>query len=285
MATIKLNNVSIATETAGAAALTVPSIQQTDAQNISGTKASHEMFMGKTFTLTGDLTVNDNLVFANLTGGGADITITDDGNGRTITTGSAGTLEAGEFLGTVPVPTNISTMTSGAIASGVTFPAGHVLQTKSYHTSSILTVVCASNTHTDLPTFVIAITPSSTSSKILVMLNIGGFNFSSTNYGISGAGQLRRKIASGSFAGIGIGTANAIWNATFVLPQQNSYQYNSVHAIYLDSPNTTSVCTYGIAVNDHNNGTQTFYLNRMDPQNYPYAQSYASSIIVQEIAG
>jgi len=143
MATIKLNNVSIATETAGAAALTVPSIQQTDAQNISGTKASHEMFMGKTFTLTGDLTVNDNLVFANLTGGGADITITDDGNGRTITTGSAGTLEGGEFLGTVPPETDISTMTSGAIASaitnnagvasgaiaaGVTFPAGHVIQ-------------------------------------------------------------------------------------------------------------------------------------------------------------
>jgi hypothetical protein len=120
MATIKLNNVSIATETAGAAALTVPSIQQTDAQNISGTKASHEMFMGKTFTLTGDLTVNDNLVFANLTGGGADITITDDGNGRTITTGSAGTLEGGEFLGTVPPPTDISTMTSGAIASAIT---------------------------------------------------------------------------------------------------------------------------------------------------------------------
>ena len=80
--------------------------------------------------------------------------------------------------------------------------------------------------------------------RILVMLNIGGFNFSSTNYGISGAGQLRRKIASGSFASIGIGNANAIWNATFVLPQYNSYTYNSVHAIYLDSPNTTSEIEY-----------------------------------------
>ena len=117
MATIKLNNVSIATETAGVAALTVPSIKQTDAQNISGIKASHEMVMGKTFTLTGDLTINDNLVFANLTGGGDDITITDDGNGRTITTGSAGTLEAGELLGTVPAYTP---------------PAGHVIKVN-YH--------------------------------------------------------------------------------------------------------------------------------------------------------
>jgi hypothetical protein len=212
--------------------------------------------------------------------------IQDRAGGAVLSTSTSGATIANVTLNSpILVTPALGTVASGTLGSGVTFPAGHVLQTKSYHTSSILTVVCASNTHTDLPTFVIAITPSSTSSKILVMLNIGGFNFSSTNYGISGAGQLRRKIASGSFAGIGIGTANAIWNATFVLPQQNSYQYNSVHAIYLDSPNTTSVCTYGIAVNDHNNGTQTFYLNRMDPQNYPYAQSYASSIIVQEIAG
>ena len=144
MATIKLNNVSIATETAGAAALTVPSIQQTDAQNISGTKASHEMFMGKTFTLTGDLTVNDNLVFANLTGGGADITITDDGNGRTITTGSAGTLEGGEFLGTVPPPTDISTMTSGAIASGITGSPALNLSNATYQVGGVLQIVFGS---------------------------------------------------------------------------------------------------------------------------------------------
>jgi hypothetical protein len=169
--------------------------------------------------------------------------------------------------------------------TGVTFPVGHILQTKSYHTASVLTVSCVANTHTDLPTFVIAITPSSESSKILVMLNIGGFNFSSTNYEVSGGGQLRRKIASGSFAGIGIGTANAIWNASFVLPQNTSYTYNSVHAIYLDSPNTLSECTYGIAVNDHNDGTETFYLNQLGATNQPYAQAYASSIIVQEIAG
>ena len=188
------------------------------------------------------------------------------------------------FTGT---PTGITAahLEAGVLPSDVTYPVGHVVQTLAYHTTTVLTVSCVADTHTDLPTFVIAITPSSTSSKILVKLHIGGYNFSSTNYGVSGAGQLRRKIASGSFAGIGIGDANATWNATFILPQINSYTYNSVHAIYLDSPNTTSECTYGIAVNDHNNGTQTFYLNQLGSTNAPHAQSYASSIIVQEIAG
>ena len=182
--------------------------------------------------------------------------------------------------------TALGTVTAGNLSNtAIVYPTGHVIQTLAYHTTKVLTVSCVADTHTDLPTFVIAITPSSTSSKILVKLHIGGYNFSSTNYGVSGAGQLRRKIASGSFAGIGIGDANATWNATFILPQINSYTYNSAHAIYLDSPNTTSECTYGIAVNDHNNGTQTFYLNQLGSTNAPHAQSYASSIIVQEIAG
>ena len=44
------------------------------------------MIMGDKFTLTGNLTINDNLVLASLSGSGQDIIIEDDGNGRTITT-------------------------------------------------------------------------------------------------------------------------------------------------------------------------------------------------------
>ena len=57
--------------TAGSQTLTnktLTSIKQTDAQNLSGTYSSHEMIMGKTFTLTGDVTVNENLVLGNLSG-------------------------------------------------------------------------------------------------------------------------------------------------------------------------------------------------------------------------
>ena len=116
---------------------------------------------------------------------------------------------------------------------------------------------------------------------------MGAFNFSSTNYGIAGTGVFRRKIGSGSFTTIAEGSGNATWNGTFHLAQVNAYQYNSgISPIFLDSPNTTSECTYGIAVADHNNGTQTFYLNQLGSTgNNSYSPYYASSLIVQEIAG
>ncbi|SVE63430.1 uncharacterized protein METZ01_LOCUS516284, partial [marine metagenome] len=65
--------------------LTLTSIKQTDAQNLSGTYSTHELIMGKTFTLTGDLTVNTNLVLVNMSGSGDDVTIQDDGTATTIT--------------------------------------------------------------------------------------------------------------------------------------------------------------------------------------------------------
>jgi hypothetical protein len=65
---------------------TIPSIKPKSNQNLTGTYADHEMIMGDKFTLTGDLTINDNLVLASLSGSGQDIIIEDDGNGRTITT-------------------------------------------------------------------------------------------------------------------------------------------------------------------------------------------------------
>jgi hypothetical protein len=75
---------------AGTLAVTNPtsltSLKPVSNQNLTGTYSDHEMIIGDQFTLTGDLTINDNLVLASLSGSGQDITITDDGNGRTITT-------------------------------------------------------------------------------------------------------------------------------------------------------------------------------------------------------
>ena len=57
--------------------LTLTSIKQTDAQNLSGTYSTHEIIMGKTFTATGDLTVNTNLVLVNMSGTGDDVGVFD----------------------------------------------------------------------------------------------------------------------------------------------------------------------------------------------------------------
>ena len=166
----------------------IPSLKPVSNQNLTGTYSDHEMIIGDQFTLTGDLTINDNLVLASLSGSGQDITITDDGNGRTITTAGkvlsctttntdatvttastadlragkgvtgtgiaagatiasvtnattfelsaaatasgtvnltfdTGIFEAGEFLGTVPLQTDISVF-SGELGSGVTGGSG-----------------------------------------------------------------------------------------------------------------------------------------------------------------
>ena len=251
----------------------------------------HEVLLADAYNIKGDVTVSDNLILSKLSDDGNAITITGDTTTRTIS--GSGSIE-GATLAQTP-NTKLEGM-SGTLGSGVTlgsdvvFPTGAVVQTQSYFEQEVLTCTTAANAFTDLGGFNVTITPSSANNKILVMLNIGSFNFSSTNYGIAGAGQLRRRIASGSFTTIGVGKANATWNASFNLPQPNSYQYNSVHCIFLDSPSTTSACTYGIAVVDHNNSAKTFYLNQTGAvpggeQNEPYSPSYASSIIVQEITG
>ena len=260
-------------------------------QNISGTYSENRLYTSDAYTLSGNATVNSHLTLSSIKPT-ADVVLTA-GGAYTLT--GTGVLSGGSLV--AKVNTDLTGMTGevGSVVTGspnlnlgnATFPEGKVNQTKSIFVNDVLTVTCGSS-YVDLPNFNVEITPTSTSSKILVMLNMGTFNFSSTNYGISGAGQLRRKIASGSFSAIGIGKANSTWNASFNLPQPNSYMYHSVHCIFLDSPNTTSVCTYGIALVDHNGNTQTFYLNQTGAvaggeQNEMYSQSYGSSLIVQEI--
>ena len=188
-------------------------------------------------------------------------------------------------LGTVASGTLNSSVNINSALSSATFPTGHIVQVKNYFTNAELTCVCASNQYSDLGTFNVSITPTSQSNKILVMLSLSGFNFSSTNYGLGHSGVFRRKIGSGSFTTIGEGQGDSIWNASFHFGQVNSYQYNAqIVKTFLDSPNTETECTYGIAVADHNNGTQTFYLNRMGvTSGEPYAPYLSSSIFAMEV--
>lgn len=185
----------------------------------------------------------------------------------------------------------LATLSSSAVTlhSDVTFPAGHILQvlTKQVSSNSI-TVSCAANQMTLVPTIQQAITPSAESSKILVTVFIGAYDFSSTNYGIAGMGVFKRKIGSGSFTDIGAGTGNTNFNGTFSLaqPANNQYYNGPGMAQCIDEPNTISECTYGIGVADHNNDTQTFYLNRKNSQgDFPHNGYFSSSLTVMEIKG
>ena len=166
------------------------------------------------------------------------------------------------------------------------FPAGHVIQTVTKQVDSEITMSCSANVLTTVPTLQQSITPSSTSNKILLTVFIGAFNFSSTNYGLAGMGVFQRKIGSGSFTNVGAGTGTGTFNGTFSLAQiQSNQYYNGIMAQCIDTPDTTNECTYGIGVSDHNNGTQTFYLNRKNGfSDTPSQGTYSSSLIVMEIA-
>ena len=75
------------------------SIVQTDARDLTGTYSTHEMIVGNTFTLTGNVTVNENIVLANFTKSVTDVTVQPDATARTITsTGGTGVLEGGSLM-------------------------------------------------------------------------------------------------------------------------------------------------------------------------------------------
>ena len=252
----------------------------------------HEVLLADNYSIVGDVTVSDDLIISKLSDDGNAITITGDTTTRTIS--GAGSIQGATLAQTPNADMTGMTGTMGAgvtIGSDVTFPKGAVIQTQTIFDQEVRTCTTQANAFTDVPGFNVSITPRATSSQILIFLHIGVYNFSSTNYGLGHILQLRRKIAGGSFGPIGVGNKNALWNGTCHLGQINAYQYSAPSATFLDSPATTSECTYGIAVVDHNNNAQTFYLNQTGANsngteaNQTYSGSFASSIVVQEIAG
>ena len=97
-------------------ALTVNgSFKQLTNRNLSGTYSSHELFIADGYTLTGNITVNEDIALTKLSDDGASITLTTDGTSRTIT--GTGSIES-STLAQTPV-TSVTGMT-GTLGSGVT---------------------------------------------------------------------------------------------------------------------------------------------------------------------
>ena len=132
-----------------------------------------------------------------------------------------------------------------------------------------------------------AITPSSTSNKILVEMNLSISISVNSNLILA---RLRRKIASGSFATISdaIGdTAGSRYSCTatdFAGP--SGYSLKTLTLRYLDSPNTTSAVTYGFSVAHDSGTTRTIYINRgdNDTSSYAYVPRTISTITLSEVA-
>lgn len=182
------------------------------------------------------------------------------GSGGTVTVTAADT--ASNFTLTLPAVTaNVLTNKT----------AGTVLQVVSTNKTDVYSF--ASSTYTAVTGMSVSITPSSSSNKILILLN--------SYWAESGLDCTCVRLKRNStviFVGDAAGSRPQATGAS----DYTANNLNYIGSTYLDSPGTTSAITYSI---DASVATGTSYLNRTsaDADNI-YHPRTASSITVMEIA-
>lgn len=171
---------------------------------------------------------------------------------------------------------NGTTIVSGSKVVTAAQPAGSVLQVVQAYKTDTQTI--NSTTWVDVTGLSVSITPSSTSSKILVMCDV--------SLGAANEGGLRW-VRDGSAVTASLGTEVGTTASNFSTGIDDGFSYASLSATsrYLDSPATTSTITYKVqAITPYSTGRYA-YINR-----YPaawttsYSMATTSSIILMEIA-
>jgi hypothetical protein len=155
-------------------------------------------------------------------------------------------------------------------------PSGSVIQVVS--TTKTDKFTHSSTTFTTVTGLTASITPTSSSSKILVLINVQGSQEVGVNDGF--VAIYRDSTAIGVGDADGSRTINS-----FVLMTNATGWAASGSMTTLDSPNTTSGITYSVKVAARNSGT--VYINRSQSNSDATngAGSMASSITLMEIAG
>jgi len=190
-------------------------------------------------------------------------------------------LETADGSGTIALQNQLSGMTTASLPAlgSAQMPTGSVLQVKQAYKTDVFSTTASSDT--DITGLSVSITPSSTSSKILVTSNISGFSHNglgggfciqrdSTKIGLATAGDQRRRtsFSGGLYTGDAAGTGQMHFNAV---------------ACYLDSPSSTSALTYKIVAQLNGN---TLKVNQEEGDaNTNDTNRGVSHITVMEIAG
>jgi len=156
---------------------------------------------------------------------------------------------------------------------------GKTLQTIMVEKTDV-TSFSGGTTRADISGITVNITPSATSSKILIHSTL---NFCPRKGGYAFGLYLMRDSTD-----LAKGDASSSRNRTTIggwSDADNDYDMRPLNYVYLDSPNTTSQVTYKWQWNDPYH-SQTIYLNRTyGDADAAYTPRGASNIIVQEIAG
>ena len=137
---------------------------------------------------------------------------------------------------------------SGSVTLGTAFPAvgkvGQVVQ----HLQTAVFTLSAQNTWTDITRYTASITPTATSSKILVRV------FGGVNHSTASSELYRIKLLRGSTA---IGVVNDSTNHFWQGYGNSKTPYNFGCEI-LDTPSSTSSQTYKLQVYDTGSGTNVY---------------------------
>ena len=165
-------------------------------------------------------------------------------------------------------------LTSGSNAD---FPAGSVLQVVSTEKSDQFTTT--STTFVDITGMSATITPTSSSSKILIIFSVG-------LVGNSTAGQfVYLKVNRNPSGLVSIGDqASARARVSAGNGGTQPYSNSSLTITNLDSPSTTSAVTYNIQIRSQTTGTAKFNSRGDDADNTAQGRSSAS-LTLMEIAG
>lgn len=164
--------------------------------------------------------------------------------------------------------TTAATITSG----GKLYSAGHVIQMQSSVSTAASTITGTS--YADIPGMTATITPTSTSSKILVQVSFGALGCESVGHG------LLMKLYRDSTE-IGQGTGGDSHNVFLNNYQGATNIYDSVQHMFVDSPSSTSALVYKMTWAMTGTG-QTWYMNRRGIDNYA---RMSSTFLLTEIAG
>jgi len=185
---------------------------------------------------------------------------------------------------TITGATGVNQITDDAITAAK-LPAGSVLQVQSKNYQGAYSTTTAS--WLDVTNFNVTITPTSTSSKILVnsLLQLGSSGWAGINVVRKVTGQADVIINQGNDT-VG-GKQNSTYGSIQVT-QWGTELTAPMAMVYLDSPATTSAVTYQVQVVARYGSTgQTVYINRPHAWNNDSISGRvtSSNIVVQEIAG
>ena len=158
---------------------------------------------------------------------------------------------------------------------------GKILQVVSTTKTDPFTASLGAGAFTSVTGLSATITPTSASSKILVMVDVNGAQATTSQ------GHITIRLLRGATE-IGSGGASGSRTTAFSATRMNYSEVGnavSTSGAYLDSPATTSATTYSVQIGNAKTTTQTMAVNRSaaDTDNVAYIRT-SSTIVVMEVS-